>query len=498
MTLRSRLAAGLVTIAIILVGPLVYAIQSLRGLHDDAQALRDREMAASLVLGHLREGLSDLRRQELSLLFSKDSAARDAMDKEIRRIGSLADSLGRFQLPSFGRDIRASIQKIADVAPAEYQAALAGNGKLADSLSDSVVVPAMSSADTTIRTAEQELRTRTAEHVEEQAVSIDQAASVSISALALALVIAASVAFFLTRSISHPIDNLKAGMSAVADGDLDYTLTIPRTRSDEFGQLAKSFGAMTMQLGELDKLKAEFVSVASHELKTPINVIIGYLQLLEEGLYGPLTARQEETIKTVVSQANTLSRLVKQLLDVSRFEAGGGRLEPRPIKLEQLLTELESAFHVLAAQRDVKFIVRGHDGLPDEVVWDLDRVNEVLGNLLSNAFKFTPHGGTVELTVEPVDGSICMTVCDTGAGIPPDQLPRIFEKFYQADNQASARADGTGLGLAIAKGIVEAHGGSIICESTPGVGTTFSMTLPTRVERKSLAQRVIPGRRKLA
>ncbi|HTE44068.1 MAG TPA: HAMP domain-containing sensor histidine kinase, partial [Gemmatimonadaceae bacterium] len=413
MTLRSRLAVGLVTIAIILVGPLVFAIQSLRGLHDDAQALRDREMAASLVLGHLREGLSDLRRQELSLLFSKDSAATNTMDKQVNLVATLADSLSHFQLPSFGRDIRASIQKIADVAPAEYRAALAGNGKLADSLSDSVFVPAMSSADTTIRTAEQELRARTAEAVSTQATAIDQAASVSISALALALVIAASVAFFLTRFISHPIDDLKRGMSAVADGDLEYALSIPKTRSDEFGQLAKSFGAMTLQLSELDKLKAEFVSVASHELKTPINVIIGYLQLLEEGLYGPLTAQQEETIKTVVSQANTLSRLVKQLLDVSRFEAGGGRLEPRPIKLGQLLTELESAFHVLAAQREVNFTVRGQDGLPNEVVWDLDRVNEVLGNLLSNAFKFTPHGGTVELTVERVDGSVRMAVCDT-------------------------------------------------------------------------------------
>jgi signal transduction histidine kinase len=244
---------------------------------------------------------------------------------------------------------------------------------------------------------------------------------------------------------------------------------------------------MTAQLGELDKLKAEFVSVASHELKTPINVIIGYLQLLEEGVYGPLTPQQQEIHKTLGIQANTLLRLVKQLLDVSRFEAGGGRLELRTIRLDSLRKELENAFHVLAVQREVKFCVEEKDGLPEEVHWDLDRINEVLGNLLSNAFKFTPHGGSVTLTIEPIDGAVRMQVRDTGAGIPAQQLPHIFEKFYQADNQGSARAAGSGLGLAIAKQIVDAHGGTISCESKPGIGTAFTITLPVHAARHQLA-----------
>jgi two-component system sensor histidine kinase BaeS len=123
----------------------------------------------------------------------------------------------------------------------------------------------------------------------------------------------------------------------------------------------------------------------------------------------------------------------------------------------------------------------------------LDRINEVLGNLLSNAFKFTPHGGSVDLTLEPVEGGVLMEVHDTGAGISPEQLPHIFEKFYQADNQRSARASGSGLGLAIAKQIVEAHGGTISCESTPGVGTTFSITLPAQVTRRTSIQRPLPA-----
>ena len=293
MTLRSRLAVGLVTIAIILVGPLLFAIQSLRDLHGDVQSLRDREIAASLVLGHLREGLSDLRRLELSLLFAKDSASRNAMETKLKDVAVLADSLRRV-LPSSARDIAASVKQLADAAPTEYQAALANQPKVADSLSDHVFVPALTRADTAVRKAEQELQTKIDDLVAGQALAINQTASGSIGALALALIVAALIAFWLTWSISHPIGDLKAGMSAVADGDLAYRLSIPKNRSDEFGKLALSFEAMTRQLEELDKLKAEFVSVASHELKTPINVIIGYLQLLDEGVYGPLTSKQAE------------------------------------------------------------------------------------------------------------------------------------------------------------------------------------------------------------
>jgi signal transduction histidine kinase len=491
MTLRSRLAVGLVTISIILVGPLVFAIQSLYGLRDDARVLRDQELAASLLLGRLREGLNDLRRTELALLFSKDSASRDAMDRQVTHAAALVDSLRHFQLAEYGRDIATSISQVADAAPAEYQAALANQTKSADSLSAHIFVPALNHADSSVRVAEHELRNRTALRVNEETTRISATATWSIASLALALLLAALLAYRLTRSISKPIEELKSGMRAVADGDLSHHIEIPVDRGDEFAQLADSFRDMTRQLSELDKLKAEFVSVASHELKTPINVMIGYLQLLDEGVYGSLTEQQIDVHKTVAAQADTLLRLVKRLLDVSRFEAGGGRLEPRVIKLGNLANELERAFDVLARQREITFTVHCGPGLPDEVFWDVDRIHEVLGNLLSNAFKFTPRGGCVELTLDATDHSVRIVVHDTGAGIPPDQLPRIFDKFYQADNQRAAGAVGTGLGLAIAKQIVDAHGGTITCDSTPGVGTTFTITLPSRALRRSSAQRPV-------
>ncbi|MEO7084015.1 MAG: HAMP domain-containing sensor histidine kinase [Gemmatimonadaceae bacterium] len=489
MNLNSRLAAGFVAIALILAGPLSFAVWSLFHLKGDSVELRDRDFGGSIALGKLRDGLRDVRHQELALLFSKDTTSRNAMDVQIKRVAALADSLKTFDLKDFARDIGASIREVASAAPAEYKAALAGDTTRADSISSRVFVPALTRADSTVLNAERSLQLRAAELVDSQTSKITQTTTASIIALVLALLIAGSISFWLTRSISGPIDDLESGMSSVAGGYLEYDLKIPNDRTDEFGRLAVSFREMTRQLMELDKLKAEFVSVASHELKTPINVIVGYLQLLDEGVYGPLTPKQTEIHKTVANQAQTLSRLVKQLLDVSRFEAGGGRLEPRQIRLDRLLKELESAFHVLALQREIVFKVDEAPGLPTEVYWDLDRINEVLGNLLSNAFKFTPRGGEVDLTISPDGSNVRVSVRDTGAGIPPEQVPRIFEKFFMADNQSAARAAGSGLGLAIAKGIVEAHRGSISCESMLGAGTTFSITLPPRVPRHS--QRVV-------
>ena len=490
MTIRSRLAIGLAAIAIILVVPLFLAVRALERLQADAHALRDREFAASLLIGRLREGLNDVGKRENALAFVHDVKSRDAMAASVRHLAALTDSLERYDLDESARDVRGAVDSIAAYAPAEYQAALAGQGHAADTISAKFLAPALQRADRAVLIAEQALRERTQQRVAEATDEMSSAEHISLVAFLLAAIVAAAIAVWLALSISRPVTELELGMRAVADGAFDHRLRISAGRSDEFGRLAESFDDMSRQLAELDRLKAEFVSVASHELKTPVNVIMGYLELLQEGIYGPLTERQQEVLQTIATQSKGLARLTKQLLDVSRFEAGGTKLEPRRMQLGKLLDDLESAFHVLALQREVRFAVVRRPGVPDEVVWDPDRINEVLGNLLTNAFKFTERGGEVELWVERVDGAVQMEVRDSGAGIPEAQLPHIFEKFYQADNQAAAAHAGTGLGLAIAKQIVDAHRGTIHCESTPGVGTTFTIVLPIQVTaRRTSAQR---------
>lgn len=478
MTLRARLSVGLIGMALVLLIPLLLALNSLERLEDTNRELRDTDFAASIAIGRLRSATEDVRAAENALLFVHDDSSRRRMTRHIASADSLAAMLSEYNLQRESAQIRASLARIRAAAASEFAAASQGRPREAEEISADSVLPEIARINTTVRQTEADLRGRTAERVDEAATVTIEAQRTAAAALAIALLLALLIALWLLRSISTPVFFLERGMRAVAEGDFSYRLPYTGTRRDEFGRLAGSYQSMTRQLAELDKLKAEFISIASHELKTPINVIIGYLELLQEGIYGPMSEKQAEVAATMQKQAQTLTRLVRQLLDVSRFEAGGGRVEPRKVDLARFLQHLEAAFQGLAVQRGVTFEVHRSPSLPAEVTWDEDRMNEVLGNLLSNAFKFTSRDGEVALAVDGDESEVRITIRDTGAGIPADQLPHIFEKFYQADNQASAALKGTGLGLAIAKQIVEAHQGSIKVDSTEGKGTTFYLTLP--------------------
>jgi signal transduction histidine kinase len=478
MTLRSRIALGLLAMGLVLLAPLAIVLRSLQELHADARALRDGAFQASLLLGRLRDAAGDVRVAETNLLLLRDAASRQAMGNLVTRVSRLADSLRSFDLDTAAAEIRAAAEQLAASAPRQIEAVREERIASADTLSSREVSPALRQLERGIGTAERSLREATRVRMADATAAIRRAQWLSAVSLALAVLLAAWIAIRLTRWITQPVEDLERGMDAVSEGNFDHQLQVAPSRKDEFGRLASSFREMADRLKALDRLRAEFVSVASHELKTPINVIIGYLQLLQDSVYGELTAKQREITRTLETQARALGRLVKQLLDVTRFQAGGGRIDPRPMSVRQFLDELENAFHVLAVQRGVRFIVTRHDALPEQVVWDHDRMSEALGNLLSNAFKFTQRGGEVELAAEPAEDGVVMHVRDTGAGIPPEQLPHIFEKFYQADNQRAASQEGTGLGLSIAREIVRAHGGELSVESAPGVGTTFTILMP--------------------
>jgi signal transduction histidine kinase len=486
--------------AAILVAPLFIAYNSLNSMREALRGVQKQDLDATLLLARIRTAGEQLRQAELQLVYASDSPARGKPDTRmadaVGAVRALSDSLGAFGLDNAQRDIATTLDQVAATIPAEYEAVRRNRGERADSISKQLQ-PVLLRVDSVVARSAAFLQGRTAEKVEAANADAGSAQQLTTTAFGFAVALAGLIAIWLTATISRPVRDLESGMEAVADGDFSYHLGIEPMRHDEFGRLAESYQTMVQQLKQLDQLKAEFVSVASHELKTPINVIIGYLQLLQENVYGELTPKQREICLTLASQAQALSRLVRQLLDVSRFEAGGGKLELRPMPLGPFLAELETTFRVLAIQRGVRFQVDRGPRLPDQVVWDEDRMSEVLGNLLSNAFKFTDRGGTVELSVAAAGDSVQMHVRDTGAGIPPENVPFIFDKFFQADNQQSASAKGTGLGLAIARTIVQAHGGAIRVESTLGAGTRFSITLPTRASggrHHALDDRRVPDR----
>lgn len=488
MSLRVRLTLGIAAIALALVAPLLISARSLRMLSVDTANLRDREFAATLILGRMRAAAQEIsQRTELLTLFPSDTT-RTTFLARLTTLEAGADTLQRLTGNIGLLRLQTTLEAVREATPRVYALATRGRTSQADSLVDRLMRPALADVQRVLDVTESSLQDRMREAVLGFSALSSEARRWSALALGTAAVLALLIAVWLSRSITHPLDELDIGMRAVADGDFTHHLHVVASRRDEFGRLASSYRSMASQLRELDRLKAEFISVASHDLKTPINVIGGYLQLLQEGVYGDVTPRQREILHTLTGQSKQLSRLVRQLLDVSRFEAGGGKLELRTVKVIPFFTELERTFRVLALQRDVLFIVRRDPSLPTEALWDVERINEVLGNILSNAFKFTPKGGTVELAATAENLQVRLVARDTGAGIPSTQLPYIFEKFYQADNQDISGIRGTGLGLAIAKGIITAHGGTIAVDSQTGVGTTFTIVLPVRasVATKSL------------
>lgn len=479
MTLRGRLTVGLVGMGFVLLIPLVLAIVALERAERSAVALGDDEFAASLLMGRIRKGLEDVRAAENALLFVSDAQSRERMTRELDRVAGMADTLSRYGLDQ-AVELRNGVSRLRAATDEEFVAASAERSAEAEEISTTRVLPVLEELQRSVIAAEEALRDRTRDRVAYTARITDAAQGYAVVALVLAGLFATAIGAWLMRSISRPVGALEQGMAVVASGDFDHKLPFSADRNDEFGRLAASYESMARQLADLDRLKAEFVSVASHELKTPINVIAGYVELLKEGIYGDLSSRQVEVLETILKQTQTLTRLVGQLLDVSRFEAGGGRIEPKPMDLRRFLQNLHDSFHVLAMQREVNFQVLRAAELPAEVVWDEDRMNEVVGNLLSNAFKFTGKGGRVILEAEKVDSSVRIRVSDTGVGIPRQQLAQVFRKFYQADNQAATPTAGTGLGLAIAKQIVEAHQGTINVESRVNAGTTFTIVVPVR------------------
>ncbi|MBL8983828.1 MAG: HAMP domain-containing protein [Gemmatimonadetes bacterium] len=479
MTLRIRLALGIAAIALVMGVPLTLALRSVQQLRADTERLSNVEFRAAVFLGRARTSIQEVNQTRNFISLFPTAQTEAQFRTRLDTLNAHVDSLGALTTAATLPRMRTALRIVADEANAAMRLAASGRTALADSIVDREVAPALVEVERILALTEQALQEQTRERVGAIAQQTQAARRSALFLVAAAGVLAVLIGLWLTQSISGPIDELDAGMRAVSGGDFGHPLGIAASRRDEFGRLAASYNSMAMQLRELDRLKAEFVSVASHELKTPINVITGYLQLLKENVYGPLTERQTEVVDTLAAQGKALGRLVRGLLDVSRFEAGGGRIDPRPIPLPAFLGDLERTFRVLAIQREVSFEVSREGELPAEVTWDPEQINEVLGNLLSNAFKFTPRGGSVRLLVQAGADAVQLTVADTGAGIPAAQLPYVFEKFYTADNQTTG-LKGTGLGLAIAKGIAMAHGGGITVQSAVGVGTSFTIHLPVR------------------
>ena len=299
-----------------------------------------------------------------------------------------------------------------------------------------------------------------------------------ISGISLALAmpaLAGLVAKRAVQDIATPLASVMAAADRVAEGDL--STRVPERGPGDFGRLARSFNRMIEELERADQQRRNLTADVAHELRTPLHIIQGNLEGVLDGVYEPTS----EHINTTLDETRLLARLVDDLRTLSLAEAGQLPLMWEQVDVAELLADVSTSFSGQAEAAGIDLRVETEGGPSDlTITGDVGRLDQVLSNLLANALRYTPAGGVVTTQAQPTDGGVRIVVRDTGEGIPADDLPFIFDRFWRGDRSRSHTGGaGSGLGLAIARQLVQAHGGRIGVKSQPGQGTAFTIDLPT-------------------
>lgn len=286
----------------------------------------------------------------------------------------------------------------------------------------------------------------------------------------------------LFQWITRPLRQLQRAARTVAEGQL--AARVPVTSEDELGAVAEAFNQMTSRLDQQQRLRRQMVADIAHELRTPISVMQGTLEAMLDGVLKP----KPSELRDLYDETRRLARLVEDLRTLSLADANQLSLERVPLNLAALVESTAERMRPLAEARQVSLEVQIEQPmLPAEA--DGDRLSQVLTNLIDNALRYTSHGKRVIIRATRMDGQACLEVVDEGQGIPAEDLPYVFERFWRGDRSRSRGSGGSGIGLAIVKQLVEMHGGRVAVESQPGKGSTFRVLLPLSqlVETGSLA-----------
>jgi len=279
------------------------------------------------------------------------------------------------------------------------------------------------------------------------------------------------VGSFQARRIVAPLHALATAARRIADGDMSQR--VPVTSNDELGEVAVAFNTMASELEQQHELRRRAVADISHELRTPLSVLQIDLESIEDGLTDPTP----EVVAGLKQEVTLLNRLVGDLRTLSLAESGELRLELRPVDVRELVENAVARMRGAAQEKEIALST----DLPDRdllVAADTQRLTQVLLNLLSNALRYTPLGGSITVAAGQVADQVQVSVQDTGEGIPADELSLVFERFYRTDRARGRDTGGSGLGLTIARSLVEAHGGRIWAQSEEGAGSTFTFSIP--------------------
>jgi two-component system, OmpR family, sensor histidine kinase BaeS len=295
----------------------------------------------------------------------------------------------------------------------------------------------------------------------------------SLGAALLAAAAAVLAGEYVSRKIAGPLTDLASGTRQFALRDLRVRLPVPDA-DQEVADVARAINSMAARLQAEDEARRQMLADVAHELRHPIAVVQGQIELLQDGV----RPASPENLAAIQDEVLRLGRMVTDLQDLSLAEAGALHLYRERLTPRALLEPLTANFGPVAEAKGVALAVQAEPDAPP-VNADPHRIRQVLVNLVSNALRHTPTGGRVTVTAARRNGDLALTVADTGSGIDPADLPHIFNRFYRADKARSRQSGGTGLGLAICRSLVRLHGGTIIVESGPGEGSLFTVRLPS-------------------
>ena len=367
---------------------------------------------------------------------------------------------------AFGLPINENPDRLTDAQFEEATRSSRGGRIPSEMLPDSLVSRDQQAAENVIQELDQLL-------IEPPLTDLEQSFRRSLIIAGIAAMIAGLIfVTFFTRQALSPVRGLTSAARRLGSGDLAYR--VPEDRNDEIGELASTFNEMASDLESAELQRRRMTADIAHELRTPLTNIQGYLEAILDGFVKP----DQDTISSLHSQTVHLSRLVDDLRLLSVAEAGALKLETVPGDLVAVANETAATFKPRATELGISLNVIAPDS-EVTVQFDHTRMPQVIANLIENGLQHTPSGGSVTVGItNDTPGEVEMRVSDTGAGIPPDEINRIFDQFYRVDPSRNRATGGVGLGLTIVKRLVEAHGGELSVESTLGQGTTFTLNLP--------------------
>jgi len=311
--------------------------------------------------------------------------------------------------------------------------------------------------------------------------------TITASIIILIAVDAGVIGFFVSKSISKPIKKLYTATKKLEEGDYDIKVEIKT--GDEIQRLAEAFNRTTAALSrleqerkELDTAKTDFLSITSHELRSPMTPMKAQLQMMQEGYFGKLTKKQKDSLNIITRNADRLDKIIVDFLEISRIEAARLKFNFKEIDPSEIVKETVKFMDGFAKEKNIKLKV-DLDDLPN-IEADPDRISQVLRNLINNAIKFSEKKSKIEISARLKEDYIEFCVKDYGCGLTHENQIRIFEPFYQVEGSQRRRHGGTGLGLAICRGIVESQKGKIWVESKIDKGSRFTFTIPLKPVRK--------------